>query len=758
MRTEIVEADWLTRMVELAQLPGVGVVGAKLLYADGSVQHGGVSVAAGAIFAWHTCLGMPPDAPGLDGELLVPRDCAAVTGACMLVERALFERLDGFDEIFPLDLGDTDLCLRVRAVGRRVVFTPQATVIHHESATRESVGGHGAPELFAARWGQPYAEGDPVEHPSFAPGLSFRVVDDVARADSLTALLRTTDIDLSTPRLECPGLPADDAGFFVGNELRLYGWAVGATGPAAVAATIDGQAVPVVTDVESPAGADGRPGSTEAEKAGFEIRVDMSAWERGAHEICIVARDGLGGETSRTGTLDVLPHRIAPTSLSRMVADIADGRPVLFCDKPTLDGSYEAGDRFAVHGWAYALSGIEAVLVSLDGRSRQPAEYGRRRADLIESVHPEAGNAGFELHVDISDVEDGEHRLTVVAVARDGQAVGVEGPIRARHRKRPQSRSLGPNGKPDIPERFVPEEFRGHLIDAEHQARYRWAARLARDADVLDAACGVGYGAAILAEADARRVVGIDRDAEAILNARARAGEVAEFLLGDLRTLPFEEGSFDLVACFEAIEHVVEQDAVLDELRRVLRQDGILLISSPNRETFMPGNPHHVHEYTPDELQAALGRRFANVRLHGQHAHLASLLAGDETFAAEDGNAPVPAEVRKLSATPAKLYTVAAASDAELPMVDDIVTLGGVFEVRQLFEYAWAWEERAIAAEADAAANRAELKIAQLARKRVERLVEPVQAQLEAVRTSKSWTLTAPLRQAAEVVRRRRLR
>lgn len=573
----------------------------------------------------------------------------------------------------------------------------------------------------------------------------------MARADSLTALLRTTDIDLSTPRLECPGLPADDARFFVGNELRLYGWAAGATEPAAVAATIDGQAVPVVTDVESPAGADGRPGSTEAEKAGFEIRVDMSAWERGAHEIRIVGRDGLGGETSRTGTLDVLPHRIAPTSLSRMVADIADSRPVLYCDEPTLDGNYEAGDSFSVHGWAFALRGIEAVLVSLDGRWRQPAEYGRWRADLIESVHPDAGNAGFELHVDIGDVEEGEHRLTVVAVARDGQAVGVEGPIRTRHRKRPQSRSLGPDGKPDIPERFVPEEFRGHLIDAEHQARYRWAARLARDADVLDAACGVGYGAAIFAEAGARRVVGIDRDAGAVLNARERAGEVAEFLLGDLRTLPFEEGSFDLVACFEAIEHVVEQDAVLDELRRVLRQDGILLISSPNRETFMPGNPHHVHEYTPDELRAALGRRFANVRLHGQHAHLASLLAGDETFAAEDGNAPVPAEVRKLSATPAKLYTVAAASDAELPMVDDIVTLGGVFEVRQLFEYAWALEERAIAAEADAAANRAELKIARLARGRA-------QAHLDALSTSKSWTLTAPLRQAAEVVRRRRLR
>ena len=670
----------------------------------------------------------------------------------MLVDRVLFERLDGFDEAFPLDLGDTDLCLRVRGMGRRVVFTPHATVIHHESATRGPGPELGAPQLLAARWGKRYAEGDPVEHPSSVPGQSFRVVDAVREIeDRVPAPVRTADSELSTPLLECPDLPADGARRFVGNELRLRGWAVGATEPTTVSVELDGKAVPVLTGGEAPAGADARPDITQAERAGFEVRVDTSEFERGERRIRIIARDGAGGETSRTGTVDVLPHRIAPTLRERMVADAAAGRPVLACEQPTLDGSYEAGNRLAVHGWAFALSGIEAVLVSLDGRWRQPAEYGRRRPDLIGSVHPDAGNAGFDLFVDISDVEDGEHWLAVVALARDGQAVGVEGPIRTRYRRRPQSRSLDGYGKPDIPERFVPEEFRGHLIDAEHQARYRWAARLARDADVLDAACGVGYGAAILAEAGARRVVGIDRDAEAILNARARAGEVAEFLLGDLRTLPFEDGSFDLVACFEAIEHVVEQDAVLDELRRVLRPEGTLLISSPNRETFTPGNPHHVHEYTPDELRAALGRRFATVRLHGQHAHLASLLAGDEGFAAEGGHKPVPAEVRKLSAAPAELYTVAAASDAELPVLDDIVTLGGVFEVRQLLEYAWAWEDRAIAAQADAAANRAELKIARLARGRA-------QAHLDALSTSKSWTLTAPLRQAAEVVRRRRLR
>ncbi|HEV2773111.1 MAG TPA: class I SAM-dependent methyltransferase [Thermoleophilaceae bacterium] len=574
------------------------------------------------------------------------------------------------------------------------------------------------------------------------------------------------DADVLTPRLECPRLPADHATCFVGNELRLSGWALGATGPASVAVEIDGQAVPVVTGVESRDAVEARPDIAQAERAGFAIRIDTSEWEGGQRQIRIIARDNAGGETCRHGILDVLPYRIAPSMLRTMIADIAGGRPVLACDQPTLDGSYEVGSSLAVQGWAYVPSGIEAVLITLDGRWRKPAEYGLKRADLIEKLHPDAGDAGFRLDVDISDEEEGEHWLTVVAVTRDGQAVGSEGPIRTRHRWWPRSRSLDADGSSAIPERCMPEELRGHLNDAEHQARYRWAAQLARDAEVLDAACGVGNGAAILAEEGARRVVGIDRDAEAILNARARAGEVAEFMLGDLRALPFEEGSFDVIVCFETIEQVIERDTVLDELGRVLRQDGILLISSPNRETFTLGNPHHRHEYTPDELRAALGRRFANARLHGQHAHLASLLAGDEVFAVEDGHAPLSVEVRKLGATPAELYTVAAASNAELPVLDDIVTLGGVFDVRQLLEYAWAWEDRAIAAEADAAANRTEAEMAKFAyqrtgeaRKRAEeseRALQRAQARLDALSASKSWRLTAPLRQAADVVRRRR--
>lgn len=472
--------------------------------------------------------------------------------------------------------------------------------------------------------------------------------------------------------------------------------------------------------------------------------------------------------------LQLTPYVLAPHRLDDAVADAAAGRPVLFCDEPSLDGSFEAHGRLLVRGWAFARGGLDVVLVLLDDDPPQRATLGGRRPDVANRVDPDAAHAGWDLVLDVSELPAGTHRLTVVAVGCDGRAVGVEGTILTSSAP-PPARSAGEDG--GIPERFVPEELRGHLIDAEHTARYRWAAAIAADAEVLDAACGVGYGAEILGGAGARRVVGVDYDAEAILNARERCGEPAEFTVGDLRQLPFEDDAFDLITCFEAIEHVVDGDAVLDELHRVLRPAGVLLISSPNRRTFTPGNPHHVHEYTPDELEAALAARFANVRLHRQNAYLASLLAGEGAFTAQAATEPLAAEVRKLVATPTELYTVAVAGDAQLPALPDVLTLGGVFEIRRLLEYAWGWEERAISAEADAAASRGEQQVSALARVRSEELAEGAEwaleatraalldvesdlsharAQLAAVRTSKSWQVTSPLRRITSAALRAR--
>ena len=139
-------------------------------------------------------------------------------------------------------------------------------------------------------------------------------------------------------------------------------------------------------------------------------------------------------------------------------------------------------------------------------------------------------------------------------------------------------------------ERFVPEAMGGQLIEAEHHARYRHAAQLVAGRSVLDAGCGVGWGSALLAHAGAARVTGLDIDAGALADATGRT-DAATFVRGDLMDLPFADASFDVVVCFEAIEHVLGPLLALDELRRVLAPDGVLTVSSPNPGDLSRGEP-----------------------------------------------------------------------------------------------------------------------------------------------------------------------
>jgi len=171
--TEVQTPDWIERMLGEAQTPGVGVVGAKLLYPDGRVQHAGVNVVDGAAGAGHLFLGLPGDASGYRGLLGVTRNCTAVTAACLMVGADLYRELGGFDEEIAVLLGDTDFCLRVVGRGLRVACTPHAVLSHHQSASRGPHADLSDVERFAARWGERYAEGDPLYHPALSPVLSY---------------------------------------------------------------------------------------------------------------------------------------------------------------------------------------------------------------------------------------------------------------------------------------------------------------------------------------------------------------------------------------------------------------------------------------------------------------------------------------------------------------------------------------------------------------------------------------------------------
>lgn len=238
-------------------------------------------------------------------------------------------------------------------------------------------------------------------------------------------------------------------------------------------------------------------------------------------------------------------------------------------------------------------------------------------------------------------------------------------------------------------ERFEPTFMHGRIIEAEHLARYSWACRFAPGKRVLDAACGMAYGTAMLVDAEASEVVGIDIDESLIAEVRRVAPPNASFDVGDLRELPYEDDDFDLIVCFEAIEHVPDPEKVLDELSRVLRDDGLLALSTPNRDVYAPGNPFHLRELTPNELDAELRKRFRAVTLRRQHTWVASGIFDDETFKAGANERIDEAEVRKAYANEPGLetYTLALAGNGAIPADQPLLDLSSDIDLRE-------WGER----------------------------------------------------------------
>jgi len=174
---EVIGSDWMSAMLEYSQQPEIGAVGAKLLYPDGRLQHIGIvlGVGGGAGHAFHQHAGA---SPGYASSAVSVRNYSAVTAACMMTRRDAFDRVGGFDEQLAVDFNDVDYCLRLRAAGYRIVFTPFATLYHHESA---SFGPRTQNEkeiaLMRSRWGG-VMDNDPYYHPELTrefPDYRLRV-------------------------------------------------------------------------------------------------------------------------------------------------------------------------------------------------------------------------------------------------------------------------------------------------------------------------------------------------------------------------------------------------------------------------------------------------------------------------------------------------------------------------------------------------------------------------------------------------------
>lgn len=175
---EILTPDWLEELVSFAVRPDVGCVGARLWYPDGRLQHGGVIIGLGGV-AGHSHKYIPRGHPGYFHRAVLHQSLSAVTAACLLIRREVYEQVSGLDESLAVAFNDVDFCLRVQAAGYRNVWTPYAEMNHHESASR---GYEDNPEkqarfarectLIQARWGKRL-----LEDPAYSPNLTLASED-----------------------------------------------------------------------------------------------------------------------------------------------------------------------------------------------------------------------------------------------------------------------------------------------------------------------------------------------------------------------------------------------------------------------------------------------------------------------------------------------------------------------------------------------------------------------------------------------------
>ena len=177
----------------------------------------------------------------------------------------------------------------------------------------------------------------------------------------------------------------------------------------------------------------------------------------------------------------------------------------------------------------------------------------------------------------------------------------------------------------NIPERIVPGRT-DRAETADHMARYGFAAMRAHGA-TLDLGSGVGYGAAIISSGRfVDFVIAFDNSSSALAFGKRSYDETISFVTGDAGALPFSEHSLDSVVCLEAIEHVRDAKRVLGEIARVLRPEGLLIISTPNKWATSPLsrrpiNPHHVREWYPRRFKGLVATHFEVEEVLGQSWH-----------------------------------------------------------------------------------------------------------------------------------------
>lgn len=290
-------------------------------------------------------------------------------------------------------------------------------------------------------------------------------------------------------------------------------------------------------------------------------------------------------------------------------------------------------------------------------------------------------------------------------------------------------------GLPWTGERYLPSV--NGVIELEHVHRYLMAKELAKGRDVLDIASGEGYGSAMLAKV-ARTVVGVDNSEQAIAHAEhTYIQHNLEYKLGSCEAIPLPDACVDLVVSFETIEHHDQHEAMMLEIKRVLRPEGVLIISSPDKYEYSVvtkyRNPYHVKELYRQEFEELVSSHFRNVTYLGQRVVCGSAILhkkrrGSIVSFRRDDDRIVSSE-----GIPRPVYLIAVASEAEIPDLSSGLFVQAIDEMKEgigLDMTEWSSALSRITAERDAL-------LVDCAR---------IDEELAGLYDSVSWRITRPIR------------
>lgn len=238
----------------------------------------------------------------------------------------------------------------------------------------------------------------------------------------------------------------------------------------------------------------------------------------------------------------------------------------------------------------------------------------------------------------------------------------------------------------DDGERMVPEFHKGTVLYAEHMTRYLAAKQLVKGLTVLDIASGSGYGTKILSSS-AKTVYGVDVDEGAIKYANSNySAKNIVYKLGDGINIPLDDNSVDVVITFETIEHIENYSHFVKEVKRVLKPNGIAVVSTPNELEFTEGNHFHLHEFEHDELKNLLHKDFTNIDAYYQATWVYAGIASADLIANESEATILTYNFMPL--TPDKyLYFYFVCSNKKIThKIEPIGALGGHYSAKELVE------------------------------------------------------------------------